>query len=67
MNMLGSIPHQNSVFIIYLLEDEQELSLGMLDMSPTYLYFLIVPYAILLSTLDVLYALICYFMYYFWD
>ena len=28
---------KNSVFIIYLLEDEQELSLGMLDMSPTYL------------------------------
>ena len=35
--MLGSIPHKNSVFIIYLLEDEQELSLGMLDTSPTYL------------------------------
>ena len=29
--MLGSIPHQNlSFFIIYLLEDEHELSLGML-------------------------------------
>ena len=29
--MLGSIPHQKlSFFIIYLLEDEQELSLGML-------------------------------------
>ena len=27
---------KNSVFIIYLLEDEQELSLGMLDTSPTY-------------------------------
>ena len=36
-NMLGSITHQNSIFIIYLLEDEQELSLGMLDTSPTYL------------------------------
>ena len=35
--MLGSIPHKKSVFIIYLLEDEQELSLGMLDMSATYL------------------------------
>ena len=34
---------KNSVFIIYLLEDEQELSLGMLDTSPTYLWFLIVP------------------------
>ena len=30
MNMLGSISHQKSVFIIYLLEDEQELSLGTL-------------------------------------
>ena len=30
MNMLGSIPHQKFYFIIYLLEDEQELSLGML-------------------------------------
>ena len=28
---------KNSVFIIYLLRDEQELSLGMLDTSPTYL------------------------------
>ena len=29
--MLGSIQHQKlSLFIIYLLEDEQELSLGML-------------------------------------
>ena len=35
--MLGSIPHPNSVFIIYLLEDEHELSLGMLDTSPTHL------------------------------
>ena len=34
---------KNYVFIIYLLEDEQELSLGMLDTSPTYLYFLFVP------------------------
>ena len=35
--MLGTIPHQKFFFIIYLLEDEQELSLGMLDTSPTYL------------------------------
>ena len=42
-NMLGSIPHQKFCFFIYLLEDEQELSLGMLDTSPTYLYFFIVP------------------------
>ena len=34
---------KNSVFIIYLLEDEQELSLGMSDTSPTYLSFLIAP------------------------
>ena len=30
MNMLGNIPHQKFCFFIYLLEDEQELSLGML-------------------------------------
>ena len=30
MNMIGSIPHKFFVFVIYLLEDEQELSLGML-------------------------------------
>ena len=35
--MPSSTPHQNLFFIIYLLEDEQELSLGMLDTSPTYL------------------------------
>ena len=34
---------KNFVFIIYLLEDEQELSLGMLDTFPTYLLFFIVP------------------------
>ena len=28
---------KNSFFIIYLLEDEQELSMGMLDTTPTYL------------------------------
>ena len=38
---------KNSVFIIYLPEDEQELCLGMLDTSPTYLYFLIVPWYII--------------------
>ena len=35
--MRGSIPHQKFCFYLYLLEDEQELSLGMLDTSPTYL------------------------------
>ena len=30
-------PDKNHVFIIYLLEDEHELSLGILDTSPTYL------------------------------
>ena len=28
--MLGSVPHQKKNFVIYLLEDEQELSLGMM-------------------------------------
>ena len=36
-NLLTEGPVPVSVFIIYLLEDEQELSLGMLDTSPTYL------------------------------
>jgi len=35
--MPSSTPHQKFFFIIYLLKDEQELSLGMLDTSPTYL------------------------------
>ena len=34
-------PKKFIYFIVYLLEDEQELSLGMLDTSQTYLYFLI--------------------------
>ena len=35
---VGSMSLQKlSVFIVYLLEDEQELSLGMLDTSQTYL------------------------------
>ena len=37
INMLGSIHIKNSVFIINLLQDEQELSLRMLDMSLMYL------------------------------
>jgi hypothetical protein len=41
--MLGSIPQSKICFITFLLEDEQELSLGMLDTSPTYLLFLLVP------------------------
>src|SRR3989337_2696157 len=41
--MLGSIPQSKICFVTFLLEDEQELSLGMLDTSPMYLYFLIVP------------------------
>ena len=43
-------------FIVYLLEDEQELSLGMLDTSPTYPKFLmfhvdIMPFATCFLTL----------------
>ena len=38
-----SLRIKNSFFITYLLEDEQELSLGMPDTSPTYLQFFIVP------------------------
>ena len=51
--MLGSIPHKKkSVFIIYLLEDEQELSLGMLD-SLQRIYKFLLFYAIILSVSDV--------------
>ena len=52
---------QNSVSIIYLLEDEQELILGMLDTSPMYLYFLLF-HDIIVSILDVLYAIIYHFL-----
>ena len=42
--MLGSIPHEKlSFFIIYLLEDEQEIKLEDADTSPSYLEFLIFP------------------------
>jgi hypothetical protein len=38
---VGACHLKNYFFVItYLLEDEQELSLGMLDTSKTYLYFL---------------------------
>ena len=50
--MLGSIPHQNSVFIIYPLEDDQELSLGMLIRLQRIYNFLLF-HAIILSVLDV--------------
>ena len=65
MNMLGSIPHQNSVFIIYLLEDEQELSLGMLIRLQRIYNFLLF-HAIILSVLDV-YGLYYTLLYHFWD
>ena len=52
---------KNSVFIIYLLEDEQELSLGMLIRLQRIYNFLLF-HAIILSVLDVLYALLCYFI-----
>ena len=35
--MPSSIAIKNSVFTIYLLEDEQEIKLGDADTSPTYL------------------------------
>ena len=54
---------RNSVFIIYLLEDEQELSVGMLiRLRRIYNFWLF--HAIILSTLDVLYAFICYFIWF---
>ena len=51
--MLGNIPHQKSIFIIYLLEDEQELSLGMQRrLHRIYNFWLF--HAVILSFLDVL-------------
>ena len=56
---------KNSVFIIYLLEDEQELSLGMLiRLQRIYNFWLF--HAIILSVLDV-YGLYYTLLYYFWD
>ena len=65
-NMLESIPHQKkSVFIIYLLEDEQELSLGMLIRLQRIYTFLLF-HAIIYSVLDVN-GLYFTLLYYFWD
>ena len=56
-------PHQKFFFIIYLLEDEQELSLGMLIRLQR-IYNLWSIHAILLSILNDLYAFICYFIWF---
>ena len=61
INMLGSIPLQKLCFIIYLLEDEQELSVGML-IRLQHIYNFLLFHAIILSILDVLYAFLCYFI-----
>ena len=62
--MLGSIPHKNSVFIIYLLEDEQELSLGMLiRLQRIYNFWLF--HAVILSFLDVLESFYSHFILFF--
>ena len=65
MNMLGSIPHQNSVFIIYLLEDELELSVGMLIRLQRIYNFRLL-HAILSTVLDII-GLYYPLLYYFWD
>ena len=56
---------KNSVFIIYLLEDEQELSLGMLIRLQRIYNFLLL-HAILSTVLDV-YGLYYTLLYHFWD
>ena len=59
--MLGSIQHQKlSLFIIYLLEDEQELSLGMLIRLKRIYNFLLF-HAIILSLLYTFYSILYYF------
>ena len=62
MSMLGSIPHKKFVFIIYLLEDEQELSLGMLIRLQRIYNFLLF-HAVILSFLDVLQSFYIIFWY----
>ena len=53
MNMKATIHIKNHVFIIYLLEDKQELSLGMLiRLQRIYNFWLF--HAVILSFLDVL-------------
>ena len=60
--MLGSIPHKKiSFFIIYLLEDEQELRLGVLIRLQRIYNFLLF-HAIILSVLDVQWALLYTFI-----
>ena len=61
--MLGSIPRQKNIFfIIYLLEDEQELSLGMLiHLRRIYNFWLFHANIIQLSNT------FGNFLYYFWD
>jgi len=64
INMFGSIPHQKFCFIIYLLEDEQELSSGMLIcLQRIYNFWLF--HAIIVSTFDVLYSFTSYIISYF--
>ena len=63
--MLGSIPHQKLCFILYLLEDEQELSLGML-IRLQHIYNFLLLHAILSTVLDV-YGLYYTLLYHFWD
>ena len=60
-----SLRIKNSVFIIYLLEDEQELSLGMLICLQR-IYNLWSIHAILLSVLND-YGIYYTLLYYFWD
>ena len=63
--MLEIIPHQKFFFIIYLLEDEQELSLGLLIRLQRIYNFLLF-HAIILSVLDVN-GIYFTLLYYFWD
>ena len=62
--MLESIPHKK--FYLYHVPTRGQVGIkfGMLDTSPTYLQFLIVPCYYIIF-LDVLYALICYFILFF--
>jgi hypothetical protein len=58
----GACHLKNYSFVItYLLEDEQELSLGMLDMSQTYLYFLMLHACLYTICFVFCYTLWCFY------
>src|SRR3954470_14558551 len=59
----GACHLKNYSFITYLLEDKQELSLGMLDTSEMYLQFLMFHACLLSTLLCFVHTLRCFYMF----